>query len=243
MTGVHPRTGPAGARHGVADNLPGASKGLPIAVIIPVKPLRLGKTRLAEALSPEQRESIITAMFLHVLDVATAVVHPSNCYVLGRSRRLRRLAIERGAKPVCDQGHDLNMSLDLAAAGLRNLTPLPLLTLAADLPLLERDDLYAIYDALRHRNADAVLAPDRAGTGTNAVLLRQPGQIGYSYGAGSFAAHKGAIRTRGMRVATIRRSGLAADLDWPADIVLARALRQKLMETPSPPTRIWKSMV
>jgi 2-phospho-L-lactate guanylyltransferase len=68
-----------------------------------------------------------------------------------------------------------------------------------------------------------VLAPDRAGTGTNALLLRPPRSMPFAFGAGSYARHLMLAREHGVAVATYRAAGTAFDVDRPADLAELRA--------------------
>ncbi len=68
-----------------------------------------------------------------------------------------------------------------------------------------------------------VLAPDRAGAGTNALLLRPPGSMPFAFGAGSYARHLALAREHGVSVATYRAAGTAFDVDGPADLAELRA--------------------
>jgi 2-phospho-L-lactate guanylyltransferase len=68
-----------------------------------------------------------------------------------------------------------------------------------------------------------VLAPDRAGTGTNVLLLRPPGSMPFAFGAGSYARHAALARRYGVTVATYRAAGTAFDVDGRADLAELRA--------------------
>lgn len=68
--------------------------------------------------------------------------------------------------------------------------------------------------------ADVVAATDRAGIGTNALLLRRPALIDYAFGADSLALHHARATANGLRFAVVRREGLSADLDEPHDLAL-----------------------
>ena len=63
--------------------------------------------------------------------------------------------------------------------------------------------------------ADVVIATDREGEGTNALLLKRPGLIPLRFGPGSCAAHVGEAGRAGHRVSILRRPGLADDVDLP----------------------------
>ena len=68
--------------------------------------------------------------------------------------------------------------------------------------------------------ADAVvrIAPDEAGTGTNALYVRPPGLLAFEYGETSCRRHLEQARERGARAERIDRPGLRFDLDTPEDL-------------------------
>jgi 2-phospho-L-lactate guanylyltransferase len=63
-----------------------------------------------------------------------------------------------------------------------------------------------------------VIAPDGARSGTNALLIRPPEVLPFSFGVDSFDAHLGAARTRGLDIRVCERSHLAFDLDSAEDL-------------------------
>ena len=69
------------------------------------------------------------------------------------------------------------------------------------------------------------IAPDDAGTGTNALLARPPDLIAFEYGEGSCQRHLEQARARGVRVDRVDRPGLRFDLDTPDD--LERYMRRR----------------
>jgi 2-phospho-L-lactate guanylyltransferase len=185
-------------------------------IIIPVRPPSEGKTRLAPALKPPARAVLAEAMFRHVLGVAVAVVPACDCLVISRSEMVRGIATGAGAIAMRETGFRLNDALTEAAGSLPANSPV--LALFADLPLLEAADIAAMTAALGE--ADVVAACDWAGTGTNALLLRQPGLIPYRFGEDSLSSHRDEASTRGLRLAVVQRAGLSSDLDLPADLAL-----------------------
>lgn len=185
-------------------------------IVIPVRPPSEGKTRLAAALKPAARAALAEAMFRHVLTVATVAVSAHDCLVISRSEVVRAVAAQTGAIAMAETGFDLNEALAQAA---ESLSPdVPVLALFADLPLLEAGDIGAMIAA--SVEADVVAASDRAGTGTNALLLRKPGLIPYRFGEGSLSNHRAEAMARGLRFAVVRRPGLSSDLDRPADLAM-----------------------
>src|SRR4028119_136357 len=67
--------------------------------------------------------------------------------------------------------------------------------LPADRPLIEPEDVLAVLAGAA--SAPVVVAPDRARSGTNALLLRPPDALPFLFGPESFEAHLGAARDRG----------------------------------------------
>lgn len=112
-----------------------------------------------------------------------------------------------------DRREGLNAELQRQHALLAGL---PLLVIHADLPFLETDDIAALLVAAEE--AGCAVAPDRHGTGTNAIALREAGDFAFAFGEDSFARHLAAW----PGAAVVRRDGLAFDLDTPEDFDLAR---------------------
>lgn len=180
-----------------------------VRIVVPMRPLTEAKSRLGGALAPQARAALALGMFRHVLDVAQRF---APTHVVSRDPALLAMA----AQPLREAGQGLNPALEQAAAQLDGAEPV--LALSADLPLLAADDLQAMATLLD--GADVVAAPDRAGTGTNALLLARPGLIAYAFGEGSLAAHRAAAAASGLRFALCERAGLATDIDRPEDLAL-----------------------
>ena len=180
-----------------------------IRIIIPVRPLDEGKSRLSNALEPAARAMLIERMFRHVLEIAG---HIGPTWVISRDPALLSLSV----RPVLEVGQGLNMALEQAASGLGGTDPV--LALSADLPLLVPDELRAMVAMLN--KADVVAAPDRAGRGTNALLFASPGLLPYRFGENSLAAHRTNADRQGLRFATANSLGLSSDIDRPEDLAI-----------------------
>jgi 2-phospho-L-lactate guanylyltransferase len=125
---------------------------------------------------------------------------------------------------------DSDLNADLARA--RALLSAPLLVLNADLPLLTPTALLAFVASAEAYGC--ALAADRHGAGTNAVALLPGVPFRFAFGPGSLAAH---LRSA-PRASVVLRTGLACDLDTPADIAHLLAsghplpeLAERLMRT------------
>ena len=187
-----------------------------LSIVIPVRPPDEGKSRLAPALDAAARAELVERLFRHALGVALAAAPAGGVHVVSRSPQLLALAAAAGATPIPEQGRGLNPALAQAAATCDPQRPF--MALSADLPLVSLSDLHQAAQALA--DADVVVAADRAGTGTNALLLRRPGLIAPGFGDASLARHRQRAGAAGLRFAVVSLPGLAADLDEPEDLVL-----------------------
>lgn len=182
--------------------------------LIPVKARGRGKTRLAPALPPHERDRLVEAMLSRVIEAAAGAVD-----------RTILLGPPRGALPfIFDDGDGLNAALENALAILsRGAPPDRLIVVAGDLPRLDAQDLRQLA-ALPACTLG--IATDRHGTGTNALSLPLPKAAGFrfQYGAGSAGLHRAAAETLGLNAVTITTSGLAKDIDEPADLADAEHL-------------------
>lgn len=178
-----------------------------LSVIVPIKPFGEGKTRLSGVMDAAARARLAERMFRHVVGIAGIVGQTT---VVGQHMPV----LHRDERFVADAGEGLNAALDQAALTVR--TDTPVLVLFADLPLLCRDDLLEMSALLGQ--ADVIAAADRHERGTNALLLARPGLIPYAFGTDSLARHRDLAKARALRFASVRRPGLATDIDTPADL-------------------------
>ncbi len=186
--------------------------------IIPVKPLRLAKSRLASVLSPEERQMFAEAMLKHVLSVVRSVPQVAGTLVISRDNHALALARDYGAKTVQESGApELNAALMRATSIIASWRSSAVLVLPADLPLIASEDVVNLIDMGQQDNS-VVLATDRDKDGTNALLVRPPGLIDYAYGDGSFIRHATLARDAGARVQVYESPRLLQDIDLPEDI-------------------------
>jgi 2-phospho-L-lactate/phosphoenolpyruvate guanylyltransferase len=184
-----------------------------ICIIIPMKPAALAKSRLRHALSPSRRQRLASAMFRRTLKVCRSVLDSSSILVVSADVALLRALASQGHAVLRDPPNaTLNEALDAARREAEHRGFRRVLILPADLPCLSRASLESL---LQKRGP--VLVPDRAGTGTNALLL-DPIDAGFpSFGENSFERH---LALFGPRLSLIRDPALALDLDTPSDVSL-----------------------
>jgi 2-phospho-L-lactate guanylyltransferase len=196
--------------------------------IVPVKPLRRGKSRLAGALSEDERTVLNQELLEHTLKVLSSLKELAQVLVVSRDPHALTIARNHGAKTVQEDGQPhLNTALARATVMAQVHSIRGILVLPADLPLLTADDVRALIDRAA-KPPVVVIAPDRHGKGTNALLMVPAGQIEYDFGEGSFKRHCDRAKKSGARLEIVELPSLGLDLDLPEDLEMVRRLKVKV---------------
>lgn len=192
--------------------------------IVPVKPLRRGKSRLAGTLSADERAHLNEVLLEHTLKTLKALKEIEQVLVVSRDPHALTLARNLGARTVREDGQPhLNTALKRATVVAQVYTTGGVLVLPADLPLLTREDVLKLLDRAV-RPPVVVIAPDRHMKGTNALLMWPPGLIEYDFGEDSFQRHCDRTRKAGARLEIVELPTLGLDLDLPEDLEIIRKL-------------------
>ena len=192
--------------------------------IIPVKPLRRGKSRLAGTLSEDEREQLNKSLLEHTLDTLTNLKEIEQVLVVSRDPHALTIARNHGARTVQEDGQPhLNTALQRATVVAKVYATRGVLVLPADLPLLSREDVLTLLDKASQPPV-VVIAPDRHRKGTNALLMSPAGLIEYDFGDDSFQRHCERARRAGARLEVVELPSLGLDLDLPEDLELIRKL-------------------
>jgi 2-phospho-L-lactate guanylyltransferase len=186
--------------------------------IVPVKPLRRGKSRLSGVLAPEERNDLNRLLLTHTLETLNAIPDIEQILVISRDQAALSLAREHGARTVLENGApELNVALARATIVAKNYATRGLLIVPADLPLISPEDVTAMLDIAVDPPV-VVLAPDLRRQGTNALLVCPVGLIEYDFGPGSFQRHCERALQAGARLEILELPSLALDMDMPEDL-------------------------
>ena len=188
--------------------------------IVPVKPLRWGKSRLAEVLTQDERTDLNSQLLAHTVDTLTAIPEIEQVLVVSRDPAALALARGHGARTVQEKGSpQLNKALARATVVAKNYATRGILIVPADLPLITPEDLRAMME-LAHEPPVVVVVPDRHHLGTNALLVCPVGLIEYDFGPNSFERHCERARQAGARLEICELPSMALDMDLPEDLEL-----------------------
>jgi 2-phospho-L-lactate/phosphoenolpyruvate guanylyltransferase len=186
--------------------------------IVPVKPLRRGKSRLAKVLSPEERADLNRRLLSHTLETLTAIQEIEQVLVVSRDQSALALARDFGARTVQENGApQLNVALARATVVAKNYSTHGVLIVPADLPLLTSEDVYSMLERAKDPPV-VVVAPDRHRKGTNALLVCPAGLIQYDFGTNSFQRHCDRALQAGARLEIVELPSLGLDVDLPEDL-------------------------
>jgi 2-phospho-L-lactate/phosphoenolpyruvate guanylyltransferase len=197
--------------------------------IVPVKPLRRGKSRLAGALSENERTELNRMLLENTLKTFSDLKEVEEVLVISRDPLALTIARNHGARTVREDGQpELNTALKRATVVAQVYATRGVLVLPADLPLVTRDDILALIGRAGESPV-VVIAPDRHGTGTNALLISPAGLIEYDFGENSFQRHCQRARDAGARLEIVDLPTLGLDLDLPEDLELVRKFEMSKM--------------
>lgn len=194
--------------------------------IIPARPLEEGKSRLAPTLTDPERNELNLGFFRQTLETAASVVGRRNTLVVSRSQPLLASAQALGVQTLLEQApHGLNEALRQAAAHVASRGARTVLSVSCDLPFLIADELRALLAAAAP--SGLAIASDRAGAGTNALVVSPVGAIPYLYGPDSLRRHQAAAAGAGFALPIVRLPGLSFDIDTEDDFEQMEEIRRE----------------
>ena len=196
-------------------------------VVVPLRGIESGKSRLGQALAAEEREVLVLGLLGRTLDVLAAWPHAQRIYLVTGDAMTGELA--RRARPEVTLVREpreggLNAALRAARDAAVEAGATCVLMLPSDLPLLEVAALDRLLDgadaALAAGNGRPlmVVAPADARGGTNALLVSPPTLVEPSFGEASLEAHLRAAARVDATVQLVIDPQLGFDLDTPDDL-------------------------
>jgi 2-phospho-L-lactate guanylyltransferase len=189
------------------------------AVLVPVKPPGLAKSRLSP-LGDAARTDLAAAFAGDSVAAALSCPDVARVLVVTDDHVLARSMSDLGAEVIPDGADGLNATLVQAAAEMHRRDPeLGIVALCADVCALRPDELSL---ALQAADPDRMsFGADEQRVGTTALIAPTADTFTPAFGEQSRARHReaGAFEVDGIDVPTLRR-----DVDSPADLEAARAL-------------------
>ena len=177
-------------------------------MLVPLKALDRAKSRLADALSADERAELMRSLLERVVGVV-------------REAGVERITVVT-AEPI--EGYDIWLDRGLAwndalAAAAAEVVTTPIVAvISADLPLVQPDEVEELLEATPAQGIAIARALDG---GTNAVSMRPPGLVRTHFGEPQSAAVHAGL---GVEHVVVDLPGLAFDVDTPEDLARMQAV-------------------
>ncbi|MGD0004609.1 MAG: 2-phospho-L-lactate guanylyltransferase [Anaerolineaceae bacterium] len=192
--------------------------------IVPVKPLRRGKSFLSTVLSEDERTLLNYSMLDNTLKALRMVPEVDQVLVVSRDPAALALARNYGGRTVQEDGNPgLNTALKRATAVAKLYSAGGVLIIPADLPLITDKEIGELI-ARSGTPPELIIAPDRRGNSTNALLLCPADPFEFRFGVGSFVFNIQQAKKVGCRVEVYQVDAFSLDIDMPEDLDLLRRI-------------------
>jgi 2-phospho-L-lactate guanylyltransferase len=188
--------------------------------VVPINTLQKAKSRLRDALPETARQALALWMAARVLEAIARSGAVTSMAVVSPDPSVLQWAQRHGAEPLEQLDIGLNRGLDAGRRWALSAGADALLVLHADLPCItaaEVSELVRVAPGDEARSAVA-LAPDRAGRGTNGLVLRPPTLIPFAFGVNSLDNHIRLARGVGIEPVLRWSPGTCFDVDTAGDL-------------------------
>ena len=187
--------------------------------ILPIKSFGAAKQRLSGLLGNGSRQALAQAMFLDVL-ASLRRVQGIDAVAVITADADAETAARRGGVDVLGDPEESGQSTAVRI-GIRHGLALGferVLLVPGDTPLIEAWEIAAMLKRAEEEEIEAVIVPDRHGSGTNALLLTPPQAMDPSFGTDSLERHRQAALEAGLSHRIEAVASLMLDVDRPEDL-------------------------
>jgi 2-phospho-L-lactate guanylyltransferase len=188
--------------------------------IIPIKPLRRGKSRLSCVLSEQERENLNHNLLIRSINCLKQIKEIDQIVVISHDPAALSFSREFGVRTLQENRNtNINNALRKATQAAKAFKASRLLIVPADLPFMMPEDLVELI--YRSKSApEMIISPDRKMYGTNALFINPTGILDYDFGQWSFKKHIEQAERKKIRVEIYNNERLGFDLDLPEDLVI-----------------------
>ncbi len=178
-----------------------------LGVVIPLRSLRRGKSRLSPVCTPDQRLALIDRMARRV----AAAAHDLPLWVVHEDDDVAAWAADLGALPIQVTEPGLDTAVDVAIRVLAANGVSHAIIAHADLP-----DAIDLRPVAKPRSVSIVT--DRHGDGTNVLSIPTDVGFEFAYGPGSARRHESEAARLGLEFRVVDAPDLSWDVDHPEDL-------------------------
>ncbi|MFZ3070768.1 MAG: 2-phospho-L-lactate guanylyltransferase [Anaerolineaceae bacterium] len=202
-------------------------------VIVPVKPLDQGKSRLRALFSADELLQFNISLFQSTYFKLKDSPEIDRILVVSRDQQVLEWVTSWGGVSLPEKGPaGLNAAIAQGFAFILAEEPGPVLILPTDLPLMMAEDLRLIF-SFAPQDPGALIVPDHRQAGTNALCLSRPDLLPPSFGLNSFHAHCALAEAMHLSLVVYLNRHIQHDIDTPEDL---EAIRENDLVNPISPT-------
>jgi len=185
--------------------------------IVPIKPLKSGKSRLSQVLSDDEREILNQTLLIHTLQCLSKVPEIDKNIMVSYDPAALSLAREYGFRTIQENKRTtINKALRKGTLAAKAYKASKVLIIPADLPLLSVKAIREMI-SLSKGAPEIIIAPDKKKDGTNALFINPIGVLDYDFGEWSFKKHIEQAERKKIRVEVFINDDISFDLDYPED--------------------------
>ena len=186
--------------------------------IVPIKPLRRGKSRLASVLSDKDREQLNQTLLIKTIQCLKEIKEVDQTLIVSCDPFALTISRDYGVRTIQESSHtNINKALRKGTMAATAFNVSSILIIPADLPLINADDIRMLLSKSRNP-PEIIIAPDRRMNGTNALFINPVGILDYDFGMWSFRKHIEQAERKNIKVEIYNNDKLAFDLDMPEDL-------------------------
>ena len=193
-------------------------------VVLPVKPLAEGKSRLHNFLDPEKIIELNKGLFESTFERIMNCNSIDQLMVVTHDPQLLTYTEANGGLGLQENyPSSLNQAISQAFSVIQEEDPGPVLVIPADLPQMRSEDLAELI-SLGKSDRFLVIVPDWHQTGTNALYISGPTLIQPRFGHRSFQKHTGQALKKSADLTIWLNKTMQYDLDTFQDLHLCNKI-------------------
>jgi 2-phospho-L-lactate guanylyltransferase len=195
---------------------------MPLWAIIPIKPLRRGKSRLAGSMTAEEREFLNQKLLIRTIQCLENISQIDQIAVISHDPSALHVSRQMGVRTIQEtRNTEINNALRKATQAIMASNASKLLIIPADLPLIQPEDVSDLLSRSKFEE-EIIISPDSKMCGTNALFMNPIGILDYEFGLWSFRKHVEQAQRKKIHVEIYNNDRIAFDLDLPEDLEFLR---------------------
>jgi len=195
---------------------------MPLWAIIPIKPLRRGKSRLAGSMTAEEREFLNQKLLIRTIQCLQNISQIDQIAVISHDPSALHVSRQMGVRTIQEtRNTEINNALRKATQAIMASNASKVLIIPADLPLILPEDVSNFLSKSKLEE-EIIISPDNKMCGTNALFINPIGVLDYEFGLWSFRKHIEQAQRKKIHVEIYNNERIAFDLDLPEDLEYLR---------------------